>query len=160
MNQAHLHLLINHLPIFGSFLGAVVLTYGLYVKSIETKIASYILFVISAIGAITAYLTGEGAEEIVENLQGVTENAIKLHEESALYSLTALIVLAVASIVSFVMIKIVNASKSIDGIILMISVVSFGLIAWTSHLGGQIRHTEIRANNPTQTQSEIIYDND
>ena len=32
MNQTHIHLLITHLPIFGSILGGFVLAYGLWTK--------------------------------------------------------------------------------------------------------------------------------
>jgi hypothetical protein len=70
MSQVHLHLLITHLPVFGSILGAFVLMYGMWAKSNPTKNAAYFIFIISAIGAAIAYLTGEGAEEAVENLQG------------------------------------------------------------------------------------------
>ncbi|MDX2250509.1 MAG: hypothetical protein SF052_27255 [Bacteroidia bacterium] len=59
MNQAHVHLMITHLPIFGSILGALVLTYGLWTKSHQTKVAAYFLLIISAIGSGIAYLTGE-----------------------------------------------------------------------------------------------------
>uniref|UniRef100_UPI0040490F08 hypothetical protein n=1 Tax=Flavobacterium sp. TaxID=239 RepID=UPI0040490F08 len=49
MNQTHIHLLITHLPIFGSILGGVVLAFGLSSKSDDTKIAAYILFIISSV---------------------------------------------------------------------------------------------------------------
>ena len=78
MSQVHLHLLITHLPVFGSILGALVLGYGLWTRSNQTKNAAYFIFIISAIGAGIAYLTGEGAEEAVENIQGVSENIIGL----------------------------------------------------------------------------------
>lgn len=51
MDQTHLHLSINHLPIFGSILGGLVLAYGLWTKSNQTKIAAYYLLIISSIGA-------------------------------------------------------------------------------------------------------------
>lgn len=77
INQTHLHLLITHLPIFGSLFGGLVLAYGLWTKSDQTKTAAYFLFIISSIGAGIAYLTGEAAEETVENIPGVVESTIK-----------------------------------------------------------------------------------
>ena len=65
MSQAHIHLIITHLPIFGALLGTLVLIHGIWSKSIQTKIAAFNLFIISAIGAGIAYATGEGAEEAV-----------------------------------------------------------------------------------------------
>jgi uncharacterized membrane protein len=144
MNQTHIHLLITHLPIFGSILGGLVLAHGLFTKSNQTKIAAYNLFIISAIGAGIAYLTGEAAEETVENIQGVVEATIKQHEESALFALVSLIILGAASIAGlFVTIKKSPLTRTLAFVILFISLISFGLVARTGYLGGQIRHTEI-----------------
>ncbi len=146
MSQVHLHLLITHLPVFGSILGALVLGYGLWTKSNQTKSAAYFLFIVSAIGASIAYLTGEGAEEAVEKIQGVSENMIKLHENSAMYALISLIVLGVASIFALVEIRLkTSLIKSTATLTLLLSLISFGLVVRAGYLGGQIRHTEISA---------------
>lgn len=153
MNQTHIHLLINHLPIIGSILGALVLAHGLWTKSNQTKIAAYNLFIISAIGAVIAYFTGEGAEESVENIQGVVEATIKTHEEFALFALISLIILGVASILGlYLTIRKSSNTRTAAFVILFISLISFGLVARTGYLGGQIRHTEISngATAPTE----------
>lgn len=144
MSQVHLHLLITHLPVFGSILGALVLGYGLWAKSNQTKNAAYFIFIISSIGAGIAYLTGEGAEEAIENIQGVSENMIKIHEDSAMYALISLIILGAMSVIALVVSRFkTSLIKSTSIIILVLSLVSFGLVARTGYLGGQIRHTEI-----------------
>lgn len=144
MDQTHIHLLITHLPIFGSILGGLVLSYGLWSKSNDTKIAAYFLFIISSIGAGISYLTGEAAEETVENIQGVVEANIKTHEEFALFALISLIILGVASILGlFLTIRKSPLTRTTAFVILFISLISFGLVARTGYLGGQIRHTEI-----------------
>jgi len=84
MNQTHFHLLINHLTFIGLISGGLVLAFGLWTKSIDTKIVAYFLFIISALDAGIAYLTGEVAKETVENIQGVVKATIKTHEEFAL----------------------------------------------------------------------------
>jgi len=50
MNQTHIHLLITHLPIFGSMIGAFVLLYGIFTKSIQTKTAAYLVLILSSLG--------------------------------------------------------------------------------------------------------------
>ena len=144
MSQVHLHLLITHLPVFGSILGAIVLGYGLWTKSLQTKNAAYLLFIISAIGALIAYLTGEGAEDTVEKIQGVSKNMIDQHEDTAVFALVSLIILGAMSVIAIVIKRykpsLVNAMSFI---ILILSLISFGLIARTGYLGGKIRHTEI-----------------
>ena len=143
MSQVHLHLLITHLPIFGSILGAFVLAYAVWSKSDHTKIAAYLLFIISAIGTGIAYLTGEGAEEAVENIPGVSENIIGQHEDFAMYALVSLIVLGISSLVAiYVTYKKSSFTNTASMLTLFISLISFALIARTGYLGGQIRHTE------------------
>ena len=144
MSQVHFHLLITHLPIFGSIIGALVLVYALWTKSNHTKDAAYFIFIISAIGAGIAYLTGEGAEHAVKHLQGVTKNMIELHEDAARYALISLIVLGGMSVIALFVSRFkVSLIKSTSTIILLFSLISFGLVARTGYLGGQIRHTEI-----------------
>ncbi len=155
MSQAHLHLLITHLPIFGSMFGVLVLGYGLGTKNNQTKNAAYFIFIISAIGAGIAYLTGEGAEHAVKNIQGVSKNTIWIHEDAAEYALISLIVLGAASVFALF----VNRFKAslvwpISIIVLILSIISFALAARTGYLGGQIRHTEIGTNVIQKNGSE------
>ena len=154
MNQTHIHLLINHLPIFGSILGGLVLAYGLWTKSNETKVAAYNLFIISALGAGVAYLTGEAAEEAVENIQGIAKNMIEEHEDFAVSALVSLIILGVASLAGlFLTLRKSDLTKVTAIVVLFISLISFGLVAATGYLGGQIRHTEI-SNSTSTTQGQ------
>lgn len=155
MNQTYVHLLITHLPIFGSILGAIVLIYGLWVKSNQTKIAAYILFIISSLGAAIAYLTGEAAEETVENIQGISKTIVEQHEESGLIALIALIVLGVISIISIIcQVKKLAVAKSMAFITLVIALISFGLLARTGYMGGEIRYTEINSPPPAGNHSD------
>lgn len=144
MNQTHIHLLITHLPIFGSILGAIVLAQGIWTKTEQTKVAAYSLFILAAIGAGIAYLTGEAAAETVESIQGVLEASIEEHEEFALFALISLIALGVAAIGGLYLTFIKSSlSGTAASVILVVALVSFGLVARTGYLGGQIRHTEV-----------------
>ena len=161
MNQTHIHLLITHLPIFGSILGGLVLAYALWTKSNHTKIAAYYVFILSALGAGIAYFTGEAAEETIENIQGIAKNMIEEHEEFAIFSLVSLLLLGAASIIGIL----ITIRKSIHArttalVILFISLISFGLVARTGYLGGQIRHTEINDSKNSTSVNEVENDND
>lgn len=153
MNLTHLHLLINHLPIFGSILGAMVLAYALWTKNNQTTIAAYFVLIISAGGAVIAYLTGETAEETVEEIQGVAKDMIGMHEDAAGISLIALIILGLSSLVGlYLILKQSPKIRTFAFVTLFISLISFGLVARTGYLGGLIRHTELNSSytNPTQ----------
>lgn len=154
MDEVHIHLLINHLPIFGSILGGLVLAHGIWSKSTQTIIAAYNVLIISSIGAVMAYITGEGAEEAVENIQGVAINMIGIHEDFALFSLVSLIVVGVISIFGLMLsIKKSPFANMFALFTLTITLISFGLVARTGYLGGQIRHTE--TGTATSLQGEI-----
>lgn len=155
MDQVHIHLLITHLPIFGSILGGLVLAHGIWTKSDQTKIAAYNVLIISTIGAVIAFLTGEGAEEAVEDIPGVATNMIEQHEDFALFALVGLIAVGVVSMVGlYVTIRKSSLDNTISILALVVALISFGLVARTGYLGGQIRHTEIGTASPTQEGSE------
>ena len=106
--------------------------------------AAYYIFIICALGAGIAYLTGEGAEETVESIQGISKDIIEHHEDFAAFALISLLILGAASIAGlFMTVKKSTYAKGAAVIILIMSLISFGLTAWTGYLGGQIRHTEI-----------------
>jgi len=160
MNQTHIHLLITHLPIFGSMLGGIVLAHGLWTKSNQTIIAAYYVLIISSLGAGIAYLTGEGAEESVEHLQGVAKANIEQHKDFAVFALIALIILGLASVLGlFISLRKMQLTRTTAFVILLISIISFGLVARTGYLGGQIRHTEL-ANGVTNTSENLDKDID
>lgn len=153
MNQAHFHLMVNHLPIIFPIVGTIVLIGGFMLRSEIIKRVAYTIFIFGAIATFPAFLSGEGAEEVVENLPGVSESFIEPHEDIAKifallsYTLGAFSILALWS----------NwQQKSFKGIvsmvvlILSIVVLYFGKVTGTS--GGEIRHTEIRANQAPGNQ--------
>lgn len=160
MDQTHLHLLITHLPIFGSLLGTLVLGFAIWKKSNTTTLAAYYMLIISALGAVIAYVTGEGAEETVENIQGVSENVIEQHSDFAVYALISLIILGVSSLIGIYFNHTKSSfAKPLGTATLFLALISFGLVARTGYLGGQIRHTEI-ATGAIQNGGEQDGDDD
>ncbi len=148
MNWAHVHLLINHIPVLGTLFGALLLVFGIVKKNEEIKRVSLGIFVIIAVAALPVYFTGEPAEEIVEHLPGVDESILEEHEESALISFIAVGILGIFAIGTLWRYRRVDTIPNrfvIAGLIL--SIIVFGLMAWTADLGGKIRHSEIRSES-------------
>jgi uncharacterized membrane protein len=154
MNSLHLHLLINHLPVAGTLLGVLLLVLALWRRNAHTEVAAYFLFVVSSVGAVITYLTGEGAEEAVEHIREISKDAIEKHEEFSIYPLVALIFLGVAAIIGIILRRRRSRfAKKMSFILLILSVISFILVAWTGYLGGQIRHTELQHSTFTPSKS-------
>jgi len=129
MNATQIHLALNHIPVLLSITGGLILLFGLIKKNTPVMRTALILLVAAALFTLPVYLTGEGTEEAVEKLPGVSENIIERHEDMALLSLALIFLTGFIAIVS-----------------LVIAFVSFGTFAQTAHLGGQIRHTELRSS--------------
>ncbi|MBI4442172.1 MAG: hypothetical protein HY649_02210 [Acidobacteria bacterium] len=146
MNWAHVHLVLNHIPIFGTLFGFLLLLVAVSRRSEELKKVSLAIFVLAGLLTVAVYLTGEPAEEVVEHLSGVSEAFIEEHEESALVSLILMEVVALLSVVALYASRKSNSvSQRWAYICLLTSWISLLAVGWTSHLGGQIRHTETRS---------------
>ena len=83
MNDAHLHMVVNHFPIIGTIFGLGILIAGIFFKNSVIKNVAYVIFVVAAIFSAVSMATGEGAEEIAEKLPSVTDQIIHEHEEMA-----------------------------------------------------------------------------
>src|ERR1700730_8374384 len=100
MTAAHVHLLLNHIPILGSIFGLLLLSYGMLRKSDEIKKTSLWGFVITALLTIPVYLTGDGAAKIVSNLPGVSTAIIQHHDQAATITMVAIEILGAVSLLS------------------------------------------------------------
>jgi uncharacterized membrane protein len=145
MNEAHLHMVVNHFPIIGTILAIGILIAGLLSKNRSIINTSYVLFVIGAIFGILSMNTGEGAEELVEDMPGIGWKIIHEHEELAEKMALLLDILGVLSLVGFYLqYKKNTKEKLVSYIILLIGIASLFVIQKVGTSGGEIRHTEIR----------------
>ena len=117
MTDVHLHLLINHLPLIGSLFALVLGLYGAARRQPAVVRAAFLTLIVSGVGSFAATRTGEGAEDAVEALPGVSEAILHEHEEAADVANSAAIALALLAL---------------------------GVLVWRRR-EPQIRHTEIRA---------------
>lgn len=152
MNTVHIHLLLNHVPVIGTLLGIVLIAWAILRSSTEVARTALALFVILAPIALVVYLTGEPVEHLVERLPGVTEGAIEAHEEAATIATVALGGLGVVALWALVYFRRRVLPRAVLLIVLVYSLAVGGLMAWTANLGGQIRHTEIRAAAPPMSE--------
>ncbi|WP_066508454.1 hypothetical protein [Rufibacter sp. DG15C] len=147
MNDAHYHLLLNHLPILGSLFGALLLASGFATRSVSVLKAGMTTILISSLLTVPAYFTGEPAEEMVERFAGVRHDDIEAHEEAAEFALWAMGAAGAAAVMGL-MTTSVRGSRSQKPrtwavITLIVSVLAFGVMALAGITGGQIRHSEL-----------------
>jgi uncharacterized membrane protein len=150
MNDAHLHMVVNHFPIIGTIFGFGILIVGLVLKNKTLMNTSYALFIIAAIFGAISMATGEGAEELVEDIPNIGKQIIHEHEELAEKLAVLLYVLGTLSLIGlYLNFKNNVKAKLLSFLILGISAAGLFLVQKVGTSGGEIRHTEIRANAST-----------
>lgn len=157
MNDAHLHLVVNHFPIIGTILGLGILIAGMILKNNSVKNTAYVLFIIAAIFAVLSMATGEGAEEMVEDMPTIGKHIIHEHEEMAeKLAITLYVLCSVSFIGLFLDYKKNKKGKFVSYITVVVAFICVFLAKETGTTGGEIRHTEIRADYDTVKNSTTI----
>lgn len=144
MDGLQLHLLANHLPIIGTMAALLVVILGMLRKNDGAISTGLIIYVVMAVAVIPAYLSGEEAEERVENIAGINESVIHKHEEMAelslwLTSLSGL--LAIGAL--FTRSKQSALAPKFALAFVVLAVIAFGQAARTGHEGGKIRRPDL-----------------
>jgi hypothetical protein len=144
MTLAHVHLAACHVPIVGTLLAIPVLLLAWRRLDLGVLSAAAIVLVLSALGAAITVGTGEAAEELVEQLPGVSEKAIGAHEEIAelAAALTVADGLGALALLAFAAWRRV-VPRFGTAALLAGTIASASVAGWAGALGGRIRHTEL-----------------
>lgn len=144
-SMAHLHLMGNHLPVFGSVIAILVLLWGLLARRRDIVTVAFALTVLTGAGAFVARQTGHEAEEQVEDSTWANRRLIHDHEEAAD---AAFIVAAITGAVALLALFLRRGGG--PGVNWLSWLVLLGLLLTASALakaalyGGYIRHGEVR----------------
>ncbi len=154
MNLAHVHLLLNHVPTVGFGIGLGLLVLSLVAGSHDDlKRASLIVLFVVAILTIPTFLSGTAAEAVLRGTgadsafpPGVLPSAIRRHEDAALL---ALVFMEITGGFAWLALWQWRGRARLPqwnlSVVLLLSIVTFGLMARASTMGGDISHPEIRA---------------
>ena len=151
MNWAHVHLIINHIPVIG--IGLLILLFIVAMvrknKGLITVALAFIILI--SLATIPVYLTGEPAEEVVEDMPGISEELIKEHEEQAEIAFILVEVAGGLALITLIARRYSdNLGQRLVILTLLVLIVSGGLLGWTANLGGKIHHEEIRSGKDSQ----------
>ncbi len=167
MNDAHLHMVVNHFPIIGTIFGVGILIAGIVLKNNSARNIAYFLFIVSTIFAAISMNTGEGAEEIAEKLPGVTDQIIETHEEIAEKFSLIMYFLGSFSLIALLLAVFKKPQEKYVGYFtLLVAIIALYFAQQTGTTGGEIRHTEIRENatiqmnDATSVEKKIKTDDD
>jgi hypothetical protein len=157
-NLAHLHLLLNHFPTVGFSVGLGLYLIGLIRKSDDLKRASLVIFLGIGLLTIPTFMTGKAAQAAITGQEGVSDTLMATHEDAALL---AFLFMTLTGALSWLGLSQYRRVSRIGGwnttAILLVSLVTFGLMARAADIGGEIRHPEIQAaGDATAASTELV----
>lgn len=143
MQSFHLHLLVNHLPVFALFFGLLATIWFFFSRARAPLVILVGLFVTGAVASVIASQTGQ-ALHLRQSAAGMDEATIRAHAETAESAQVAAIALSIFSLA----LSLVSQREpkwlgiAILGMCLFAVFTNFLMIR-TAFLGGEIRPTEI-----------------
>lgn len=151
MTAAYTHIIIVHLPVVGLMFTLAVTLLGLFFNDRRLILIGCAFTVVCALGAVVAYGSGPTALEQVRG--GFDKATVTLAEEHAVIGRAAFIGAIFAGIVALQGLLRTAADDGpspwlVRGLVILLIIVA-GLMAWTAHLGGGIRHPEARRTSTT-----------
>lgn len=158
MNELQIHLFFNHVPVIGAFVALLVVIIGIATKSNAVRATGLAVYVVMALAVVPTYLSGEGAEERIENIAGISETVIESHEDMAKLSLWLMLGAAVIGAASlYTQWKEISFASRLATVFLVVAVGAFVQIGLTAHEGGKIRRPDLGSQTAVQPSAE---DND
>lgn len=155
LSGAHLHLLVNHAPIFGSLFALALLIASYFTSADVLRRTALVVLVGTGIAGAVADLSGDSAEDAVRGLPGVKRELIDAHSHMGDKAYILGIILGVLALIALWRWR----RRPIPTVATHVAVVATafvaGVFAYTALLGGQIRHTEVRSG-ATKADAIII----
>ena len=150
LSLVHLHLALNHSPLYTELFAFALLVVGLLWRKQTLVTAGLVVTIIGALCAFAAVYTGDGAATIIKNsppIAGVDQKMIGPHNDAADYFSTAAYITAGLALISLIMgwRRAAGRFRWLDGLIALCVLVSFVAAGRTALLGGRIHHPEVRA---------------
>jgi uncharacterized membrane protein len=148
MNGAQIHLALNHIPVVLSLVSLAVLLWGWFSRNAEIKKVGLTLALATAIFAGAAYWTGEPAEHVLKKFPNFPRPAVHAHEDAGEVAFIISLAAGLSALAGFYLAPKKN-KFSWYAYLLTVALIFISTLAFlnTAHLGGLIRHDEIRSDN-------------
>jgi len=157
VNQAHLHLLLNHFPIIGTMVGLGLFLISFAGKNDDLKRAALIVFAAMALLSLPTFFSGALAQGAIDELPGVSNALIARHEGAAILALFFMELTGALSLTALWQShKSSRPARWNVTAILLLSLITVGLMTRVGTTGGDIRHPEISAgSNPASNEGKL-----
>ena len=141
---AHLHLLINHAPIFGSLFAVLLLLASFFVAKNVLRLTAFAVLIATAPIAFVAQRSGEPAEDAIRGFPGVQRKLMHDHEEMGEKAYLISIAVGVLALAGAIYWRKRPVPVGATIVMTVAAAIATGAMAYTGLLGGRVRHTEVR----------------
>ena len=150
---AHVHLIVNHAPIFGSLFALALLIASYFVAPDVLRRTAFVVLIGTALAAATADLSGDAAQDAVRGLPGIRREVIHAHEQMADKAYWVAAAVGILSLGALVRWRRTPVPGNATLVMLVGTVAVSALMVYAGLLGGQVRHTEVR---PGATKADAM----
>ncbi len=115
------------------------------------------IFLIIALISIPVYMTGKAAQRAIKDQPGISDVLMETHQDAALLALAFMEVTGVMAWLGLWQFR--RMSRATNGnliAVLVLSLITFGLMARAANIGSEIRHPEISAQVADSVDAEWI----
>jgi hypothetical protein len=152
----YIHVVLNHLPIYGTMLGALALAISLILRSRAAQITALILALIAGASAYPVFVTGQRS---YKTIRGVSDDAgadwLDEHMDRAEKTIGVFYFLATLAIAGLLVpIKWPKSAVPLAAVTLVVAILCSGIAVYIAQAGGRVRHPEFRPNETPTPASE------
>jgi hypothetical protein len=152
----YIHVVLNHLPIYGSILGALALAISLVLRSRAAQITALIITLLAGASAYPVLVTGQRAYKAIRSMADDSgAEALDEHMDRAEKTIGVFYFLAALAIAGLIVpIKWPKSAVPLAALALVTALLCSGIGVYIAQAGGQVRHAEFRPSEAPTPASE------
>ena len=146
MNWAHVHLVVNEVPVLTSVFAALFFLVALRANSRDIWThAGMIMLGIASLAGLAAFLTGDPALHVVDGQLHTSGRALSEHHVRAVAAISVAGATAVGGIAALIRRRMTGVySHGFVWILFFATLASAATLSWTGLAGGRISHPELQ----------------
>jgi hypothetical protein len=152
----YIHVVLNHLPIYGTILGALALAISLILRSRAAQVTALILTLIAGASSYPVFVTGQRAYKTIRSTSDdAGADWLDEHMERAEKTIGAFYFLAALAIAGLIVpIKWPKSAVPLAALTLAVAILCSGIAVYIAQVGGRVRHAEFRPSETPTPASE------
>ena len=158
----YIHVVLNHLPIYGTMLGALALAVSLLLRSRSAQIIDLLLTLIGGASSYPVFVTGQRA---YKSIRSVSDDAgadwLDEHMDRAEKTIGAFYLLALLALAGLLVpIKWPKSGTPLVALTLVVAILCSGIAIYIAQAGGRVRHPEFRPSESPTPSPESHHQNE